>query len=305
MPRDAIYDFTTLPAVANADELFRLAAAMEAEAARRYAELAARMADAGHPELAALFRRIEEQEREHEATVAQWASASGHEVASLPDFQWQSPESISEEEIAEAGGESLMTPVSALDLAVHNEERAFSYYVYIATEAIDPEVREYAEGMAEEELGHVALLRLQRRRANHAQREQEGAPVFFSDAPSLRRYAKAQEATAHRRVRRAADMCRASGATEIAHRLAALCSDAGDTDAATPHASDGQTPLELVDDALRHTEALYETYLRTAEQAFNEALVEAAQQWADHVLKRLARLNDCRAMVLSTGGGEE
>ncbi len=298
MTRDAPYDFATLPTVASADELFRLAAAIEAEAARRYGELATRMAEAGHPAIAALFRDIQQQEREHEAAVVRWATSTGHRIADLPAFQWQAPEWITEDEIADAGGEALMTPAAALDLAVHNEERAFAYYVHIATEASNREVREYAERMAEEELDHVALLRLERRRANRARDERDRELVSLDDVETLMRYGWVQEAEADMRLRRAVVACDESGATKVANRLAALCGNADSGAAGGADGTNGAHPRELIDDALHHTETLYETYLRTAEQAHDETLVETAQSWASHVLKRLAHLNDCRATLL-------
>ena len=57
-------------------------------------------------------------------------------------------------------------------MAVRNEERAFAFWSYVAAHAEAPEIRQAAETMAHEELGHVATLRRERRRAFHAERRQ-------------------------------------------------------------------------------------------------------------------------------------
>ena len=62
-----------------------------------------------------------------------------------------------------------MTPYRALSMAVRNEERAFAFWSYVAGFAEDPEIKKSAESMAREELGHVATLRKERRRAYHSE----------------------------------------------------------------------------------------------------------------------------------------
>jgi rubrerythrin len=53
---------------------------------------------------------------------------------------------------------------------VHNEEIAFRFYTHVAADSDNEAVRKYAEILAREELGHAALLRAERRRAYHAER---------------------------------------------------------------------------------------------------------------------------------------
>jgi hypothetical protein len=60
-------------------------------------------------------------------------------------------------------------------MAVRNEERAFAFWSYVAAHAQAPEIRRAAEAMAHEELGHVAILRQERRNAFHAARRQPEA----------------------------------------------------------------------------------------------------------------------------------
>jgi hypothetical protein len=56
---------------------------------------------------------------------------------------------------------------------VHNEEIAFRFYTHVAAESESKMVRKYAEILAREELGHAALLRAERRRAYHLEREDD------------------------------------------------------------------------------------------------------------------------------------
>ena len=51
-----------------------------------------------------------------------------------------------------------MTPRQALMLARHNEERATAYFEAIAEAAADPEIRAFAQTMADDERHHVALI---------------------------------------------------------------------------------------------------------------------------------------------------
>ncbi|WP_018719023.1 ferritin-like domain-containing protein [Arhodomonas aquaeolei] len=290
MNKDETYKFDALPAVDSVPALFALATAMEREAACRYDALAARMHAAGNAALARVFADLAEQEREHEHGIAEWGRRQGVDTDSLPGFRWQSPESLSEDAVADAGGEALMTPLRALELAVHNEERAFAFYVRIASEAEEPAVREYAERMADEELGHVALLRLERRRAR---RRIGPGTRAFADTGALRAYMDSGETTLRGQLAAAVAACRNQGLEGAAARLARLYTDADGEPSASPGSAG--TPLSHVDAALRTTEALYAALMSTAEEAKDEALVREAQSRADGIVPRIAILGDVRA----------
>ncbi|WP_440997433.1 ferritin-like domain-containing protein [Arhodomonas sp. SL1] len=296
MTEGQTHGFDALPPIDNVNDLFRVAVAMEEEAARRYDDLAQRMESAGQPELATLFRELEAQEREHETGIEGWARSQGIDATERPTFQWQSPESLTEEEIAEAGGEAVMTPEGALNLAVHNEERAFSFYVRIATEAEDREVREYAERMAGEEINHVALLRLERRRAARRRMQAEQGPRAFDDEDTLRQWLDEREREQYGRLAAIAESCRRLG---LGDACAGLADEATHPQGRVP--ADRDALLAEVRDALRETEGTYETLLRTSEEAESEQLVTLAQLAAERVLERLARLSDLRATIADGG----
>ncbi|MEN8108421.1 MAG: ferritin family protein [Pseudomonadota bacterium] len=153
-------------------ELISIALAAEREAIRRYSELAARMHEHGNEEAGSLFERMVDEERAHEKQLIEWATLEGLAISmDVGPIRWEDP-GVATIYDAEAKDPDQSTAYKALAFAVHNEERAFRFYSYIAANSKDPDVRDHAEVLAREELGHAALLRTQRRRAWHAQRSQ-------------------------------------------------------------------------------------------------------------------------------------
>ncbi len=174
------------PRIETVEDLAALGIAVEEAAAKRYQELADRMRRHGSDNIAALFERLATMERSHAHRVAEWAAGHGVEPGPVRALAERWLESLSLGEAAEtAAGEAaseidaaardpyLATPYRALAFAVHNEERAFRLYSYIAAAAEDPRIRACAEELASEELGHAVLLRVERRRAYHAERNRE------------------------------------------------------------------------------------------------------------------------------------
>ena len=114
--------------------LVQVARAIEEEAVRRYALLAELMGDRGEPSVAAAFRLMREEEESHVAAVDRWAASVGDPAPPAMDYSWLLPADLSSswEEVA---GSALLTPYRAFALAVENEERAFSFYAYLAARA--------------------------------------------------------------------------------------------------------------------------------------------------------------------------
>ena len=170
--------------------LISIALAAEREAIRRYSELASKMREHGNDEAGALFERMIDEERAHEKQLMEWAALEGHAISTdVGPIRWEDP-GVATIYDDEAKDPDQSTPYKALAFAVHNEERAFRYYSYVAAHSKDPDVRDYAEVLAREELGHAALLRAQRRRAWHAQRSHHGSepgidPGVIQGTPDL------------------------------------------------------------------------------------------------------------------------
>lgn len=149
--------------------LVGIANAIEHEALRRYAQLAETMEQRGEFETAAAFRTMLEQERAHVEAVARWAAELGQPVPAPEDFEWSLPPDLSAS-WNDIAGSALLTPYRAFAIAVVNEQRAFSFYAYLAAHANDSRVAAEAEKLASEELQHAALLRRWRRAAWHRER---------------------------------------------------------------------------------------------------------------------------------------
>jgi len=111
------------------------------------------------------------EEQEHEDLLQKWMQQEGiDENHDIGPVRWQDP-NISTTYNDEARDPLFSTPYRALAFAVHNEEIAFSFYTHVVAETKNEAIRKYAEILAREELGHAALLRAERRRAYHAERE--------------------------------------------------------------------------------------------------------------------------------------
>jgi rubrerythrin len=157
-------------------DLMSIALQAEREAIRRYSQLAANMREAGNDSAAALFERMVNEEQGHERLLLAWMTKES--VAPNPDIgpiRWRDPQ-VSTTYNDEARDPLYSTPYKALAFAVNNEENAFRFYTHVASEADDETVRQYAEILAREELGHAALLRAERRLAFHAERDASATP---------------------------------------------------------------------------------------------------------------------------------
>jgi rubrerythrin len=138
-------------------ELIAHACAFENEAAERYAELAAAMKRRASAEVADVFRKLSNLQSMHAADINR--RAAGLDLPRVPPWPFptaapaRGPETVSLDAFREPP-----TPAQALRLALVNEQRGHAFYAAVAARATDPEVKQIAEEMAEEELEHVALV---------------------------------------------------------------------------------------------------------------------------------------------------
>ena len=232
--------------IATEEQLLSLAAALKAQAAQRYRDLASWAADHEDAELDALFRELCAMQVEHgEHVLSASLQRLGHEVTpattQLLAARFEEPDLRS----------ALLTPYGALSIAVRNEERSFAFYAEAAAYAETPMVRALAEDLARAELGHAAKLRRARRAAYRAEVSGERAARRApppGDLPALDRESAPWEAEA------------ANASTRTA-RLGALSRNV-------------------------------ERYLRIAEEATNEAVLNVAQERAAQTLRRLVTMRD-------------
>ncbi len=148
-------------------ELLALAARMEQEAIDGYEDLSRRMETLERPELARVFDALVAEEKGHLGKVDKWRQGLG---ASGLSHSPESPKEVFEDEGVGIVAPNLLSAYRAFSMAVRNEERAFVFWTYVSAHAHSDEIREAAERMAREELGHVATLRRERRRAFHTER---------------------------------------------------------------------------------------------------------------------------------------
>lgn len=288
--------------IASLPELVAVARAMEEEAVARYRALAARMREIGAEAVRRVFEDLAEEEEGHVGAVTRWSNERVGREPDPADIRWRGwSETFDEEDL---GRSRLVTPYSALSVAVRNEERAFAFWSYVSAHAERAEVRAGAERMALEELGHLRVLRAARRRAFHEARgtsprrrerlRSDSPAAFAEDAARL----EAALAALHGAGADALRPGDAEGAAVLAELAAQEAAEAGRLAAGAP--SGGETPptpearAALLDQALERLEQALELYFEAAERSADEAVVAEAQRLAEGAVRRLARLRELR-----------
>lgn len=300
-----------LEEISSVDELMEIAVGVEHEAAARYESLAKIMENQGEAPLAATFRELAELERVHETGLGSWARREGRASPSPTLFAWHFPETFAWED---AGGVPP-SPYQALSTAVDNEEKAFSFYTYLAAMAhARSDIRQRAEALAREELNHVAQLRRLRRRAYHRQAGEwqagklRGKRAAVSTLSELRRMAWGLETGSAQLAILAAKCLDDAGLTtgaivirqakeQTERSLAMLAEDksplpgspaveaARGSGLLAPGALTSNGALALCE---RDAQEVLDVYLTIAEQAKDEVLLHAAQHLAETAMARLA-----------------
>ncbi len=274
--------------VKSLEELFAIAAAMEQEAATRYAEIATRMWQEGDPALAEVFERLSADEQGHLDSVVHWSQKTKGQPPDPARIRWKAPETFDDEGVAMAHPR-LLSAYRALSMAVRNEERAFAFWSYVAAHAETPEVRQAAESMAHEELGHVAILRRERRQAFHAERGKadgrlENPEREVGQAELERRLAGLLEAVAA-----------SVSSPERAHldQLAGQARQHAETLDRSPETFGTTMAAEAIpDDPVALAELLTERYLEAGDTLQDEEALRQVQALAGGAIARLAWLRN-------------
>jgi rubrerythrin len=175
-------------------------------------------------------------------------------------------------------------------MAVRNEERAFAFWAYLAAYSADPEIKNAAEAMAREELGHVSILRKERRRAYHREHDADGYRGAASAAKGKRQVRGDVDARTLE-LRLAAQLAdlerRLSGASaRRAHEL--LDETMAMSGQATGYGSFSANLEQAESQTI--AEALADAYLNGAEGAPDAARLETLQSLAERAIARLAWL---------------
>lgn len=289
--------------VESVEVLMDIAVTLEAEAGRRFEQLADLMDQQGNEQTADLFRELAVDELKHGNEIAAWAMREGRARPTARAFAWRLPETF---DVDEAGASVSISPYEALSVAVRNEERAFAFYSYLAAIAEREDVREHAEGLARGELEHISRLRARRRKAYHAENraasrtprvnteaelcgvalglERASASLNTELAAVLERGGQAESAGL---LRRLAEEQRAE-----VDRLGTRTTDHGRPGsptavrtAAEPDRVSSEGALKL---ALRNAEEVLQIYLTIAEKAREEDVLRLAQALAERATAQLA-----------------
>ena len=269
-----VVDMATLVAVANA---------IEEEAVRRYEQLADLMERRGEPATAAAFRVMLEEERRHVTAVHHWAASVGESVPLADTFEWRLPPELSSswEEIA---GSALLTPYVAFAMAVENEQRAFSFYAYLAAHAENAQIRAEAEKLGAEELRHAALLRRWRRRAYHRERRPARQVPLEIDSVEMLRDVLAQKEASISRIHHAlAQRLELAGETADAQLLERMIPISLRPPASTVQSPTGSPAAKRILDAAGSTETDPRRLLVDAQKPLESLadILEAAMVDAD------------------------
>ena len=261
-------------AIGTMDELLALARAMEQEAIAGYVALAGRMRDEDRPDLAAVFDRLVAEEEGHLGAVDRWIA---HSTVAVP-----APVALKEPMFDDEGAAfvapELLNSYRAFSMAVRNEERAFVFWTYVSAHAPSEEIRQAADRMAREELGHVATLRRERRLAFHDLRRSGASPVRGDIAALELRLSDHLEARAIRAAGREAERFRALAEAAQARSAAAVARPFGRSAVldAVPEGADAKlVPL---------CELLLDCYLDLAEREKEEEERLRAQACAGEMI---------------------
>jgi rubrerythrin len=137
-------------------ELMAYAYALELEAAERYAEFAEAMAAHNNREVAELFRKLARIEHRHAEQVLEDMGWTEPPAPPSTGYRWEGPEGPETADVTAL--HYLMQPYHALEIALHNEQRALKFFNGLAKSATTEKLRRAALEMAAEEAEHVRLI---------------------------------------------------------------------------------------------------------------------------------------------------
>lgn len=158
--------------ISSTSALLSIALAAAGKAVQRYTRLARKMREHGNEASAEVFERLAGEEQAYRNKISEWASLEGLvvDMDTVPG-EWDDPNVVTDYDV-QARNPFRCTPYKALAYAVHNIERAFLFYTYVAADSADSDVCHYARVLGREELGRAAALRVLRRQAWRVHKQQ-------------------------------------------------------------------------------------------------------------------------------------
>ncbi|HEV8109739.1 MAG TPA: ferritin family protein [Burkholderiales bacterium] len=142
--------------IRSAPELYAHAIEVEREAAERYGAFAQSMSDMGAEALASVFATLARLDTEHLVALERQTLGLALPKLDTQGHRWLeagAPESAAHELVLR-----LMTPKSALNIALGAERRAQAFFEFVLITADDPALRSLAREMGAEEAEHVTMI---------------------------------------------------------------------------------------------------------------------------------------------------
>lgn len=127
---------------------------MESEAAERYLELADMMEAHNNLDVAKVFRDMNRYSILHRDSIIERATDVELPKMKLADFKWVTPPEVADDEVFDY----MLDPFRALEFARENEQLAAQYYLAVAEETQEEEVKRLATEFAIEEQEHTETL---------------------------------------------------------------------------------------------------------------------------------------------------
>ncbi|MBI2754303.1 MAG: ferritin family protein [Betaproteobacteria bacterium] len=142
--------------IRSSEELLAHAIEIEREAAARYSELGERMRDLGNDVVAELFLRLADLEQKHEHELE--LRARGLDLPRIAPGEYAWLEDHAPETAAHSLVLNLLTPHSALKVALDAEKRALEFFETAREQSADPKFAALATELAAEEGVHIAWV---------------------------------------------------------------------------------------------------------------------------------------------------
>ena len=151
-----------MKAITTKAEFLVYALAIEEEASERYAVFADQMETTNNPEVAGLFRKMEQLENEHAREIEKLIA--GANVPHINPWELDWGDDDPPEAVDFSDTHYLMTPHQALSLVLKAEKRAVKFFSSVAKGDVDEDVKRLASEFAEEEREHVAWVKKWRKK---------------------------------------------------------------------------------------------------------------------------------------------
>ena len=291
-------DIQNPPTDLTLESLAQLAASMERSAAATYCRLAADMKKLHNPEAVEMFERLIEIERGYQSEISTWAHDLDIEISTEED---KSTPAVEDRE-SQAATDLLLTPWQAINMAVRTEQEAFEFFTALAANANQEDVRQQSETVASRKLEHIALLRLERKRAWRTDERARLEAIVGQDIPgtlaSFEKTTRELKSALRQRYLELAVEGTNLGNHNAATLLRQLAAEIPDNNPGTEVTMNSVNETTRNDKAavlraaLRETEAAFDAFMAVAARATSEDIVDAAQVEASECVARLEGLRD-------------